>query len=279
VGVRSGEELLAYRIEFEYPDTVRQKPYDGVLMPHIAIPTTLSSAEYDGIFGYTHAGIKYLSADRRLNPRSVILDPEVTADTPAWLWASTGIRAMDHCIETYLAKTPTPLTDAAAIHGMRMLATNLPLSAHPARGMTSRLQCQLAGWLSMCGVSNVTLGLSHGIGHQLGAKANVPHGITSCVMLPVVLDYVASSLESAQPRLRRIAEAITGEPAAHGSAASAAVSRLVEQLNLPRRLRDVGVARDQFDEIAEAPMGDLVVGFSPVAVSKAQIVELLEAAY
>jgi alcohol dehydrogenase len=164
-----------------------------------------------------------------------------------------------------------------------MLATNLPLSAHPARGMTSRLQCQLAGWLSMCGVSNVTLGLSHGIGHQLGAKANVPHGITSCVMLPVVLDYVASSLESAQPRLRKIAEAITGEPAAHGSAAAAAaaaaVSRLVQQLNLPSRLRDVGVARDQFDEIAEASMGDLVVGFSPVAVSKAQIVELLEAAY
>jgi alcohol dehydrogenase len=279
VGVSTGQELLEYRINYEYPDKVEQRPYTGHFLPHIALSTTLSAAEYDGIFGYTYGGTKFLSAGEDLVPLSIFLDPLLTEQTPNWLLASTGMRAVDHCIETYLARIPTAPTDAACIHALKMLVVNLPKVVASEVDLVARLQCQLSGWLSMSGVSNVTLGLSHGIGHQLGGRSNVPHGITSCVMLPVVLDHLVAESPQMHARLRAVAEAMTGTATDDPSAAPAAVRSLIDVLGLPKRLRDVGVQKQDFREIAEASMGDLVVGYAPVKVSRADIVALLEAAY
>jgi alcohol dehydrogenase class IV len=99
-------------------------------------------------------------------------------------------------------------------------------------------------------------------------------------MLPVVLDHLVANSPERHPRLVAIAEAITGRGGIDDpSAASKALRELIEHLGLPTRLRDVGVRRESFEEIAEASMGDLVVGFSPVSVSQREIVSLLEAAY
>ncbi len=177
-GCRTGRELLEYRAVFRYPDEVSQRPYPPTFIPHWAVPTTLSAAEYDGIFGYTAEGVKHLSIAPGLAPQVVVLDPVVTLPTPRELWTSTGVRAVDHCVEAYLSRSPTPITDAAALHGLEMLFEFLPRCADDPNDLEARLQCQLAGWLSMLGVSNVVLGLSHGIGHQLGGRCDVPHGVT-----------------------------------------------------------------------------------------------------
>ncbi|HLH70014.1 MAG TPA: iron-containing alcohol dehydrogenase [Candidatus Dormibacteraeota bacterium] len=275
-GCRTGQELLAYRAVFRYPDEVSQRPYPTTFLPHLAVPTTLSAAEYDGIFGYTAEGVKHLSIAPGLAPQVVILDPTVTLLTPQELWTSTGVRAVDHCVEAYLSRSPTPVTDAAALHGLEMLFEFLPRCADDPGDLEARLQCQLAGWLSMLGVSNVVLGLSHGIGHQLGGRCDVPHGVTSCVMLPPVIDLIARRLPAARPRLARLAAAMG--KLADGDAA-AGVRRLVARLGLPSQLSALGVRRDQFPAIAEAAMADLVVAFAPVRVDHGQVMELLEAAY
>jgi alcohol dehydrogenase len=276
-GIESAEALRELRIVFEYPDSLTMPTLTGEPVPIVAVPTTLSAAEYDGIFGMTHAGTKDLYLDVRLAPRSVILDPSATRETPRELWAASGVRALDHAVEIYLSKTPTPVTDAASLHAVRLLFEHLPRSLEDPGDDEARLRCLEAGWLSMLGVDNVTLGLSHGIGHQIGARCGVPHGVTSCVMLPTVLARMVDVMP------RRLADlAAVMDPAASALAEAAAAARapelvrdFVSRLGLPTRLSEVGVTERDFDLIADDAMADFVVAFAPVDVSKDQIRSLL----
>lgn len=277
-GYTTAEQVYRHRIRFTYPATIEMEPFPGQPVPTIAIPTTLSAAEYDGIFGMTTDGVKDLYSDDRLSPRVVLLDPAAAAHTPPRLWAGTGVRALDHAIETYLSRTPTPVTDAATLHAVRLLAQNLPKVQQDS---AAQLACLQAGWLSMLGVTNVTLGLSHGIGHQIGGLCRVPHGETSCIMLPVVLRRLVDVVPD---RLRDVAVAMGVDVAGMSreqaaTSASDAVRDLVARLGLPLRLSDVGVRREDLPAIARASMEDLVVASAPLVVDERAVQELLEAAY
>ena len=278
-GYTDALSLYEHRIVFTYPDKVEITPFDESPVPIVSIPTTLSAAEYDGIFGMTSPeGIKDLYSDDRLMPKAVVLDPLATMLTPERLWLGSGIRALDHAVETYLSRTPTPPTDAVALHAIELLASNLPKSRRDPRDMQARLNCLVAGWLSMFGVANVTLGLSHGIGHQIGALCGVPHGETSCVMLPVVLDHLKDAVPE---RIGNVAKALgvdvselSTEEAA--TAGVVAVRDFIAELGLPSRLSEVGVRKEDLPAIARASMADMVVAFAPVTVSEVDILDLLQ---
>jgi alcohol dehydrogenase len=275
-GYGDAEALYEHRIVFEYPDRISQHPFAGEMIPHVAIPTTLSAAEYDGIFGMTKGGRKDLYNDRRLSPRVVLLDPDVTRGTPQALWAGSGIRALDHAVEIYLSRSATPVTDAASLHAVKLLFAHLPRSVEDPRDSEARLACLQAAWLSMIGVENVTLGLSHGIGHQIGARCGVPHGVTSCVMLPTVMEYMVSVMPQ---RLADLAQAMgaanSRAPSQLAAEAPGLVRDFIASLGLPTTLEQVGVRRSDFDLIAEDAMGDFVVASAPTTVSKGDIVDLL----
>jgi alcohol dehydrogenase len=281
-GYKDGQSLYRHRIVFTYPDSVDQQPFTGQPLPIVAVPTTLSAAEYDGIFGMTSAeGVKDLYVDDRLTPRVVVLDAAATESTPERLWLGTGIRALDHAIETYVSRAPTPVTDASALHAIKLLAENLPETRRDPANSAARVNCLVAGWLSMLGVANVTLGLSHGIGHQIGGLCGVPHGETSCVMLPVVLDRVKDVVPE---RLADIARAMNVDVSGCSTAEAAskgveAVRDLISGLGLPTRLSDVGVRREQIPALAKAAMEDMVVAFAPLEVREADVEEMLQAAY
>jgi alcohol dehydrogenase class IV len=293
-GCDDATSLRTRRIVFEYPDSLQMPRLSADPIPLLAVPTTLSAAEYDGIFGMTFDGTKDLYNDRRLTPRSVFLDPRVTVETPEQLWRASGIRALDHAVEIYLSKAPTPVTDAASLHALRLLCDHLGRDDD-----ASRLLCLQAAWLSMFGVDNVTLGLSHGIGHQIGARCGVPHGVTSCVMLPTVLERM---VEVMPERLADIAAIFEGDrgmgglagglAGVDGAAAPASATRSAPELSpaarapglvrgfiaglgLPTRLSEVGVREADYELIAEDAMGDFVVAFSPVTVTKEDVVALL----
>src|SRR5438270_13666935 len=139
---------------------------------------------------------------------------------------------------------------------------------------TSRLDCQLGAWMSMVGAqTGVTKGASHGIGHVLGGTAGVPHGYTSCVMLPHVLRFNHPVNAEKQAR---VADGLgrPGEPAAD------AVAELIAGLGLPTRLRDVGVKPEQLDFIAENSMHDRWVHTNPRKIEGAAVIRtLLDAAW
>lgn len=268
------ETLMDFGVHFEYPDREWTRPLTSEIATIMSVPTTLSAAEWDGFAGTvdTATGTKYVARYLDLTPDIVFLDPELAATTPRDLWATTGMRAVDHAIETSYARNAMPVTTTLAMGALAELYTNLARSVEDAADLDAALQCQLAAMMSITGVHNVSLGLSHAIGHQLGGFG-VPHGVTSCITLPHVMRFL---LPATEPQQERIARAMGRSSATE---AADAVAELIASLGVPHRIRDVGVPRDSSPQIADATLGDVVARESPVTVTREAIIELLEAAW
>jgi alcohol dehydrogenase class IV len=250
-------------------------------VPHVSLSTTLSAAEFTGIVGITDpgGGRKDLYAADSLAPRVAFLDADLTLPTPAWLWASTGMRAVDHCVETLCSIRPHPFADALCAQALRMLAGALPATAAEHADLEARTNAQLAMWMSVSALSTVPLGLSHGIGHHLGARCDVPHGVCSAVVLPKVMDFNRAATASRQ---RMVAQAL-GLGVRHlpdAEAAAAASDRLrclVTQLGIPDRLGAWGVTAAALPEVAAHTVDDPMSATNPVPVTDpAVVVDLLQ---
>ncbi|HWF34072.1 MAG TPA: iron-containing alcohol dehydrogenase [Solirubrobacteraceae bacterium] len=273
--VSSAEELADFAVHFEYPDIVRIRSLTARPMPTVAIPTTLSAAEWDGFAGSVdhERDLKLVTAYAELTPVTVILDPELASHTPRDLWAQTGVRAIDHAVEIAYAKNAHPYTTWLANGALSILARNLPASASDPENYDAALQCQIAAWMSITGVHNVSLGLSHAIGHQLGALG-IPHGVTSCIMLPHVMRFLEPVTQEQQASMAAVLAEVQGD----GEDASAAdrIERLIDELGVPRRVSDYGIPADKMAGVASAALGDIVVRESPRKVDEKVIYELLE---
>ncbi|HVY17949.1 MAG TPA: iron-containing alcohol dehydrogenase [Rhodopila sp.] len=254
----------------------RRPPTKAPTVRSVDVPTTLSAGEFTAMAGCTDTvrNIKESYAHPLMMPQTVILDPAVAVHTPEWLFLSTGIRAVDHAVEDLCSINPTPFSDGMSLQALRLLSSGLPAVKNDPADLDARLNCQLGAWMSIMGSQNgVTKGASHGIGHVLGGTAHVPHGYTSCVMLPHVLRF--NEPVNAE-RQRWVAEAL-GKP--DGSAADA-VAALIAGLGLPGTLRDVGVKPDQLDEIAVNSMHDRWVHTNPRKIEgPATVRMLLDAAW
>lgn len=277
--LRSVEDLMRYRVLFEYPDKVVVPSMTNPGLPHVTVSTTLSAGEFTNIIGITTRKVKELYIDPTLVPRVTILDPELAVHTPRKLWASTGMRSVDHAIEALCSTTAQPVTDALSADALARLARYLPISTEDATDLHAAGQCQVAAWESIFGLTNVNVGLSHGIGHQLGARCGVPHGITTCVMLPTVLDYNLEYTREPQARIGAIfADAMGVEPPEDGM--SSLLRDFITSLGLPTRLSEVGVERDEFPDIARDAMADMIVASNPRPIGgEPEVIEVLEAAY
>jgi maleylacetate reductase len=207
-------------------------------------------------------------------PRVAILDPAVTVHTPEWLFLSTGLRAVDHAVEDLCSINPQPLSDGSSLHALRLLSRGLRTVKQDPSDLQARMECQIGAWMSVIGSQNgVTKGASHGIGHVLGGTAGVPHGYTSCVMLPPVLRF---NQEQTAERQRWVVEAMERP----GMAAADAVAELVAELGLPGTLRAVGVKAEQLERIAEESMHDRWVHTNPRKIAGPAVVrQILEMAW
>lgn len=224
------------------------------VIPHIALPTTLSAAEFSHMAGYTdeRAQAKTGFVDPSVTPRVVILDPELTLFTPSWLWSASGIRALDHAVETLYSPGHHQVNDVLALQAVGELFDCLPQAKVAPEDIETKYRCQLAAWMSFFGPATVKYGLSHRLGRIVGATFGVAHGVTSAIILAHVMRYKA---ETEAPRLAPMAHQLklAGDDTLAGQAALAAanaVSALVKQLELPNRLRDVGVAENALEDIA-----------------------------
>lgn len=268
-GLEAPEQLDDYRAG----SSRTQALAPGVRM--LAIPTTLSAAEFTPFAGVTDTGrrAKEGYAHPRLAPRAVVLDPEMTVETPPRLWFSTGMKAVDHAVEQLCNPLRTPYADALAADGLQRLATGLADTHRTPADLDARLECQIGMWLAMSGAgAGRGLGASHAIGHVLGGTYGVPHGLTSCVALPAVLQWNEGVADDRQA----LVAALMGHP---GETAAAAVRALARALGLPTRLADVGIAPDQFQAIAEATLHDRGVRSNPRPIrGAADVVEILKLA-
>ena len=279
------DQLDSMRIKYEYPDKLEIPSLSRNPLPMFAIPTTLSAGEFTFFVGVTDRNrkVKDLYLDKRITAKTVFLDPELTLDTPERLWLGTGIRAVDHCIEAMCSTTSQPFTDALAYRALNMLVRYLRETKRNPQDMAARGQCMVAAWMSVCGLASVALGLSHGIGHQLGARCDVPHGETSAVMMHNVMAFNRAVTMAQQAwDAEAMGVDITGMSEEDAAiAASQEVLKLVrDDLDLPWRLRDVGVNENDFDGIARDALEDLIVASNPRKIeSKDQVINLLKTSW
>jgi maleylacetate reductase len=269
-------QLEKFRARIAADGTTIRPPFNPPPLRSTAIPTTLSAGEFTAMAGCTDpvAQAKQSYAHPLMMPRTVILDPAATIHTPHWLFLSTGIRAVDHAVEDICSINSQPFSDGTSLHALRLLARGLAAAKADPDNLEARLDCQLGAWMSITGSQNdVQKGASHGIGHVLGGTAHVPHGYTSCIMLPHVLRF-NEPVNAA--RQAWVSEAL-GRP---GVPAGDAVAGLIAGLGLPGRLRDVGVRQDQLDQIAEESMHDRWIHTNPRKIDgPATIRALLDAAW
>lgn len=253
-GARDHATLLGLRAVSDAAGIQRPSPATRAGPVVVAVPTTLSGAEFGLIGGATDpaSGIKHLFRGDTLPPDIVLYDPNLTLATPTELWLSTGVRAVDHAVETVLSRDANPFTDALALRALALLKDGLEATARDADDVAARHRAQLGTWLAASGIGRVRYGASHGIGHQLGAVASVPHGITSCVLLPAVLAYNAPLSGPAQGEIARA----LGRPDAP---AADVVRDFVAGLSLPVRIADLGLTPEALPRIAQTSVGNAFV--------------------
>lgn len=241
----------------------------------IAVPTTLSGAEFSDLGGSTDTrhGTKQGYTGTFIGPAAVILDPRITVHTPDRLWLSTGVRAVDHAVEALCSINAQPLIDATSVRALALLGRSLKRYATQRDDLAARLDGQMGAWLAATSIRRTDYGASHGLGHALGADAGVPHGITSCVLLPTVMRHNA---EVCGRQMAEIATALgdAGRPAADQ------VEALIANLGLPTRLSQLGIDRARLPIIASKGMANPWVHTNPRKIDSAATLQaLLEQAW
>ncbi len=176
-------------------------------------------------------------------------------------------------IEAVCAADAQPMTDAMALHALKLFARCLPRTKARADDLDARLECLEAVWLAASTIQKVQFGASHGIGHVLGGLCGVPHGHTSCILLPHVLGWNESANAARQ-------ELVAGSLGRPGARAADVVAALIGLLGQPRRLSEAGVKRDALPKIAEHAMENMWVRANPRPINGPHdVMEILESAY
>ncbi|KAF8529556.1 hypothetical protein BU17DRAFT_36523 [Hysterangium stoloniferum] len=253
----------------------------------IAVPTTLSAAEYSPIAGITDPVTHHKNPITHpdLAATCVILDPALCTLTPPRLWLSSGMRSVDHCIEGMCSPRCTPEIEKVAEDGLRLLIRGLLDCRNNRDDVEGYSQCQLGVWKSMYAAhEKIPFGASHAIGHHLGSVGHVAHGDTSCIMLHSVLKYNKPVNGRVQAKIAKIFwEVSGGDFEAAGLKRDTAdagdlVKAYVKVLGLPTSLGEVDVTKEeQLDQIASNTLTDLWIKTNPREISsKEQVREILE---
>jgi maleylacetate reductase len=277
-GAKAVQLCLANNVRtIEGIDTIRTRkgvvpPINAPSVRQISVPTTIAGGEFSAAAGVTNQRIRVKEMLRHdlTIPRAVILDPAITIHTPQWLFLSTGIRAVDHCVEGLCSLEAHPYADAQALKGLSMLAQALPRVKADASDLDARMDCQIGTWLSMGALSaGIPMGASHGIGYVLGAAFGVPHGYTSCVMLPAVMRWNKPDYGGRQ----ELVSAAMGHP---GEDAAEVLDWFIRDLGMPRSLHEIKIGPEHFERIAEQAMATPWIPRNPRKIDgPAQVREIL----
>jgi maleylacetate reductase len=247
------DQFEPFRLKTDPVTGVVEAPvFRGPTVRQIAVPTTLSGGEFHQSGG-SNDPVKKLKQSIRhplMIPRTVVFDPVLTRHTPLGLWLSTGMRAVDHAVESFCSPYGSPFVDGAALQALRTLPDALRRTKKDPGDMEARADAQAGMWLSQMGMwSLVPMGASHGIGHVLAGTFHVPHGHCTCVTLPSVLRFNKPVTEEKQKLLSEALGDASRETAD-------LVAELIDDLEMPNRLHKVGVERKDFELVARNALLD-----------------------
>ena len=253
--------------------------------PHIVIPTTAgtgSEVTSGAVVLDKDQGQKIIIFEYFNTPRVAILDPRMTENLPAHLTASTGMDAMTHAVESYVAQARNPISDSAALHAIKLIVKHLPLAVSNGGDLAARGQMQIAALLAGWAFSNAMVGLVHAMAHSLGAVCRVPHGLANGILLPHVMRYNLDEIPDLTADIAEAMGAAATEMDISDKAVAAAnnMEAFAQSIGLNQRLKDLGVTEDQLKESAELSMSDGSIIYNPKMVMDAEeVFSIYRAAY
>jgi maleylacetate reductase len=263
-------------------------PTDQPLIPVVAIPTTYAGSEMTPIYGVTHLidGVtsKVTVTDAKVAPKLAIYDPELTLDLSPRLTAGTGVNAVAHCIEALYSIRRNPFSSALAGASLSAFAHALPRCIAFGGDIEARTEMLKGSFLAGTALSNVAMGLHHGICHVLGGSTAVAHGDANSVMLPHVVRFnmetASAPLAEAAVALGIASEVSMGRNAERDAEAVAVwIETIANELGLPRRLRDIGIQEVDLPELARLGMANRTVAQNPRPITEAELESLLRRAW
>jgi alcohol dehydrogenase len=251
-------------------------------LPLVAVPTTAGTGAETNAFGVVtdeDSRRKFYVGHATTMPAAAILDPELTLGLPPGATAATGMDALTHAVESYLSVRANPWSAGIALQVVRMVTEFLPRACADGTDREARGQMLLAAHMAGVAMAATGLGACHAIGHALGGRFNVTHGVALTLVLPQVLSF---SLPVASERLAELSFALgAGTTAAtakdNAVAAVAAVAELAESVGIRHRLADFGIGASEFDVIAADALDDEVLANAPLQPAAADITRMLAA--
>jgi len=217
-----------------------------------------------------------------MTARLADVDPELTLDLPPEMTASTGINALAHCTEALYSFTRHPLSTAAALSGIQHITHALLRCYNDGKDLEARSEMLIGAHLAGQSLSSVSMGLHHGICHVLGGSANVPHGFANSIMLPHVIRFNAEAVaQQLLPAASAMSLHTDGlRPVAIAEKTAQRVHKIVHDMKLPQRLREVDVKEEDLPHLAQLGFQNHTVQNNPRPIVNAkQIEDLLREAW
>jgi alcohol dehydrogenase class IV len=259
---------------FAYPRSLEAQA-ERSKVPIIAIPTTAGTGaevEASGIITDPRKPVKAGIVNPSMMPRVVIADPELTLSLPQNLTAWTGMDALSHNLEALLVRQFHPMADAIGATGVKMCHAWLPRAVENGGDLTARSYMMAA---AIMGATSFIKGLGamHALSHAIGALAGAQHGLTNAVLMPYVLQFNRRAIE--EP-IAALAAGMSLEPSFDAYLES--VTTLSKRIGIPRHITDIGVARQDFERLAQMALLDFNAGCNPRQLDVPALKSILEAA-
>jgi alcohol dehydrogenase class IV len=278
-------------IFYEHPEATFDDVKDPFTVPElrnkarfVAIPSTSGTATEVTAFSVItdyKAQIKYPLADYNLTPDLAIVDPELAETMPAKLTAHTGMDALTHAIEAYVATLNSPFTDPLALQAIVMTKDNLFKSYNG--DSDAREQMHIAQCLAGMAFTNALLGITHSMAHKTGAVFHIPHGCANAIYLPYVIDF---NKKACGERYADIARALKlkGETTDElVDALTTLIQDMNKMMDIPLSLKEYGIEEEDFysnvERISVNAVADACTGSNPRAITVEEMKKLYTSVY
>ncbi|MBP2650293.1 MAG: adh1 [Firmicutes bacterium] len=250
----------------------------------VAIPSTSGTATevtaFSVITDYT-TKIKYPLADYNLTPDIAIVDPDLAETMPAKLVAHTGMDALTHALEAYVALARSPFTDPLAMQAILMIDKNILNSFQGNK--FAREQMHIAQCLAGMAFSNALLGITHSMAHKIGALFHIPHGCANAILLPFVIAFNKKSVAADYAKVANALGLIGSNETELVISLIEFIRKLNKALDIPATLQAAGVSPDLFkenlDHIASTALKDPCTGANPRTINHDEMKNLFTCAF
>jgi alcohol dehydrogenase class IV len=261
-------------------DHPRARPIERELPCFIALPTTAGTGSEVGrssVISDDATHIKKIIFSPRLLARAVFADPELTFDLPPHVTAATGMDALTHNVESYIAKGYHPMCDGIALEGVRIAARALPLAVREPKNLQARSDMLMASMMGAVAFQK-DLGATHSCAHALSTVADLHHGLANGIMIDYVMRFNQPVEIERFARMAQAAGVARGSTAASAAAFVEWLTRLKRDVGIPAKLGAVKVTREHLPKLLDVAVEDICHKTNPRPCSREDFAQLFEQA-